>query len=287
VRVEGNNINNIASIKLDTQWTRLLGSEVGYQNTYVDYSNNTGTLVNPSYVALLNRVENLVWLDLNWQLTPELKPLVGYKFGLVNYTGSEQISPSGGETPTGSYSDNRDNRSQYFYVGAQYNPLDNLIIALQAGIQYIDYYHPAGDLSANSQLAPYADLSATYTYLPGSYAQAGFTQTQSAADIADANTATGQVTQSENTSTIYGSINHQFTPMLTGSAIGKIQYSTFNQGAFDNQTQIWYSFGLNLSYSFNNHLSAEAGYNYDDLASDETGQSYNRNRVYLGVTATY
>jgi hypothetical protein len=285
-RVEGNNINNIASIKLDTQWTRLLGSEFGYQNTFVDYSNNTGTPVSPSYVALLNRDENLVWLSLNWQLTPTLKPLVGYKFGIVNYTGNEQIAPPGTQTPNGTFSDNRDNYSQYFYVGALYNPLDNLTLSLQAGFQYVEYYDPAGSLSENSQIEPYADLSATYTYLPGSYAQAGFTQTQSAADISEP-TASGQVTESQNTSTFYGSINHQLTPMLTGSAIGKIQYSTYNEGSFNNQSQTWYSLGLNLSYSFNNHFSAEAGYNYDYLASDVPDQTYNRNRVYLGVTATY
>ncbi|HMD55063.1 MAG TPA: hypothetical protein VKJ65_10990, partial [Phycisphaerae bacterium] len=226
-RVEGNNINNIASIKLDTQWTRLLGSEFGYQNTFVDYSNNTGTPISPSYVALLNRDENLVWLNLNWTLTPTLKPLVGYKLGFVNYTGNEQISNV--PTPSGAFtfSDNRNNYSQYFYVGALYNPLDNLTLSLQAGFQYVDYYNPAGGLSANSQIEPYADLSATYTYLPGSYAQAGFTQTQSAADISEP-TGSGQVTESQNTSTVYGSINHQLTPMLTGSAIGKIQYSTYN-----------------------------------------------------------
>ncbi|MGD1089734.1 MAG: outer membrane beta-barrel protein [Verrucomicrobiota bacterium] len=290
VRVEGNNINNVASIKLDGQWTRLLGSEFGYQNTFVNYEADgfDATADSASYAGLLNRVENLWWLELNWQLTPTLKPLVGYKFGLVNYTGNEQLN-NASDNLAGivSFSDNRDNFSQYFYVGAQYNPLDNLTISLEAGIQYIDYYNPAAGLSANTQLSPYVDLSATYTYLPGSYAQAGFTETQSAADISDPNTTSGQITQSETSSTVYGSINHQFTPMLTGSAIGKIQYSTFNQGAFDNQTQIWYSFGVNLSYSFNNHLSAEAGYNYDYLASNVPGQTYNRNRVYLGVTATY
>jgi hypothetical protein len=280
LRVEGNNINNVGSVKLDTQWTRLLGSEFGYQNTFVDYSDNTPNPGNPSYAALLNRIENLVWLDLNWQLTPTLKPLVGYKFGLVNYTGNEAIDT------VGSVSDNRDNRSQYFYAGAQYIPLANLTMSLEAGIQYVDYYHPATGLSGSTQLEPYADLSAIYTYLPGSYVQAGFTQTQSATDVSTPN-AIGQITESQNTSTVYGSINHQFTPMLTGSAIGKIQYGTYNEGAFNNQSSTWYSLGLNLSYSFNDHLSAQAAYDYDDLTSNVPGQKYDRNRVFLGITATY
>jgi len=231
LRTEGNNINNVGSIKLDTQWTRLLGSEFGYQNTFVDYQNHGGTAAAPSFSGLLDRDENLIWLDLNWQLTPTLKPLIGYKFGLINYTGGEPIAP-------GSVSDNRDNRSQYFYVGAQYDPLSNLIISAEAGVQYVDYYHPAAGLSASTQLQPYANLSATYTYLPGSYVQAGFTQTQSATDVSQA-AANGQVTESLNTSTGYASINHQFSPKLTASAIGKVQYSTFNEGQFANSTETW------------------------------------------------
>jgi hypothetical protein len=290
LRVEGNNINNIASIKLDTQWTRLLGSELGYQNTFVDYeaSGFDSSTDSASYAGTLNRVENLVWLDLNWQLTPTLKPLVGYKLGFVNYTGNEQLNNAlDNSAGIVSFSDNRDNYSQYFYVGVEYDPLANLTISLQAGIQYVDYYNPAAGLASTSQVAPYADLSATYTYLPGSYAQAGFTQTQSATAVASPNMTSGQITESQNTSTIYGSVNHQFSPMLIGSVIGKIQYSTFNEGAFDNQSQTWYSLGLNLSYNFSNHFSAETGYNYDYLTSNVPGQNYNRDRVYLGVTATY
>jgi len=284
LRTEGNNINNVGSIKLDTQWTRLLGSEFGYQNTFVDYQAHgfdAGTDT-ASFSGLLDRDENLIWLDLNWQLTPTFKPLVGYKFGQVNYIGGEQIS----EGIVNSFSYNRDNRSQYFYIGAQYDPLSNLIISAEAGGQYVDYYHPAPGLSATTQLQPYANLSATYTYLPGSYVQAGFTQTQSATDVSQA-AANGQVTESLNTSTGYASINHQFSPKLTASAIGKVQYSTFNEGAFANSTETWYNLGLNLTYSFNNHVSTEIGYNYDNLDSNVSGQKYDRNRVYLGVTATY
>ena len=94
LRTEGNNINNVGSIKLDTQWTRLLGSEFGYQNTFVDYQEsgfNSGTDT-ASYNGLLTRDENLVSLDLNWQLTPTLKPLIGYNFGQINYLGGEQIA---------------------------------------------------------------------------------------------------------------------------------------------------------------------------------------------------
>jgi long-subunit fatty acid transport protein len=45
--------------------------------------------------------------------------------------------------------------------------------------------------------------------------------------------------------------------------------------------------GLNLSYQINPHFSVDAGYNYDNVQTQLIGYGYTRNRVYLGVTATY
>jgi long-subunit fatty acid transport protein len=48
-----------------------------------------------------------------------------------------------------------------------------------------------------------------------------------------------------------------------------------------------YVIGLNVEYQFNPHLSAMVGYNYDLLNSDVDFRDFDRNRVYLGVTARY
>ena len=120
--------------------------------------------------------------------------------------------------------------------------------------------------------------------------QFGFTQTRNSTDFAN-DISGGKITLDEESSTIYGALNHQITSKITGNVVGKIQYSTFNQGALNNQSQTWYSVGLNLAYAFNLHLSAEIGYNFDYLTTaTENGQTapgYHRNRVYLGVTGTY
>jgi hypothetical protein len=58
-------------------------------------------------------------------------------------------------------------------------------------------------------------------------------------------------------------------------------------GSNNDSVETWYSFGLNLAYQFNEHLSTEIGYNFDDLDSTVAGQNYKRNRAYIGVTATY
>jgi hypothetical protein len=45
--------------------------------------------------------------------------------------------------------------------------------------------------------------------------------------------------------------------------------------------------GLMLEYSFTPNWSAHVGYNFDLLESDLKGRDYDRNRVYIGVRASY
>jgi hypothetical protein len=288
LRVEGNNIHNGGMISLDTQWTRLVGTELSYQNNFYDYQNSGGNASNPSLAGTLNRLQHDISLNVNWLLQPTLTAFVGYQYEQINYIGDEQVAgylllPS----PVEHFynSDNRDNRSQYGYVGAQYTALDNLNLAVKAGIQYVDYYNPPTGVPSTDQLSPYANLSATYTYLPGSYVQFGFTQTRNATDVLAISG--NKITLDQESSIIYAVLNHQITPRLTGNVVGNIQYSTFNGGLYDGQSETWYSLGLNLAYTFNPHVSAEVGYNYDYLTSNVPGQNYDRNRVYVGVTGTY
>jgi hypothetical protein len=65
--------------------------------------------------------------------------------------------------------------------------------------------------------------------------------------------------------------------------------SNFENGANDGETEELFLVGVNFEYHFNRHFSAEAGYNYDQLNSNLKGgdRSYERNRFYVGVKATY
>jgi hypothetical protein len=115
----------------------------------------------------------------------------------------------------------------------------------------------------------------------------GFYQSRNATDVTGSTAVGQQVTQDQNSSTVYGTINHAFSPRLIGSANGQVQYSKFYGGTVNGESQSWYSLGLNLMYVFNPHLSADIGYNYDDVTSITVQPGYNRNRVYVGVTGTY
>jgi hypothetical protein len=281
-RVDGNNVRNTGTLTLHTDWTRLFSTELGYQNSFYDYEDSGGNSVEPSLAGLLNRIEQSAWLNLQWKVRPETMVVVGGNFGLANYTADEQIAfvPMLGKFY---YSQNRDNRSYIGYVGFQHVFLPNLSVNAQGGVQYTETYN---DPLSSPSLAPYAVMSAIYTYASGSYAQVGFTESQNATDVV-APDAQGRITQYQQSSTVYASINQKLTPKLMGTVIGRWQHSVFNEGLYNNMAEDYYSLGLNLSYSFTPHFSGEAGYNFDDVHSQAAGDSYTRNRVYLGITAAY
>jgi hypothetical protein len=290
-RTEGNNFRNTASLSLNTIWTRLFSTQLGYRNTFLNYEESGATepdiLADPvggaTLAGLLNRMEHSISLDLQWGVAPNTMVFLGGAFSWVDYTGDEPIAPdfiNGGFL----HSDSRNSRSYFGYVGVERSMLANLSFNGRIGVQYTDNYNdPTGTTSLN----PYADLSLIYTYLPGCYAQFGFSQTQTATDQLGYDASNGHYTLNSDSSTLYASLNHKLTPKLMSTAIGRYQHSVYNGGTLDNRANDYLNFGLNLSYSFNPHWSAEAGYNFDTNQSDAAGTDYTRNRIYLGVTAAY
>jgi hypothetical protein len=96
----------------------------------------------------------------------------------------------------------------------------------------------------------------------------------------------GQINVGAQSGTIFASVVHRIMPKLFGSIQGQYQNSTYIGGYIDGQDANFYLVGLNLRYQFTPNFSAEAGYNYDNLNSNVYG-SYDRNRVYVGITGSY
>ncbi|HTV63888.1 MAG TPA: outer membrane beta-barrel protein [Verrucomicrobiae bacterium] len=282
-RVEGNNLVNNAMVSLTTDWTELFSTKLSYANTFYDYENSGGNYLSPSLSGLLDRDENLLALNFQWQATDQTMGFVGVQYGQVVFLSSETIAfdPITGQPYDSS---TRDNRSEYGYVGATHQFLPNLTGSIEAGVQYTSYYL---DPNSSSSFGPYGSASLVYTYAPGSFAEIGATESRNATDVVAVNSA-GQITLDQESTVVYGSIDHSITAKLNGSLTADYQYSTYNEGEDNDDPAQLVSIGLNLSYTFSPHLSSEIGYNFDwyhtVVALD---QNYNRNRVYLGVTATY
>jgi len=282
-RINGSNLANFANVGLTTDWTREFSTVTTYNNSVYYFENANGTATDPSQAALLNRLDQSLGTDFQWKVAPETTAFFGYKFEWVLFTAGDPINPPTLLHPTPYYSDDNNNHSHFLYLGAQHSFLPNLNFSGQAGAQITEYYNNS---ATPTYVTPYVNITSSYTYAPGSYAQVGFLHQQNASDISTSGRS-GNITQGEQSSVVSGSINHQLTAKLSGSLIGSIQDSRYNQGAYNNNSDYLYSLGANLSYAFNKHISTEVGYNFDDLDSNVPENGYSRNRVYLGVTATY
>jgi hypothetical protein len=287
-RVEGNNIANYATFTLHNDWTHLLSTDLSYNNGFHYYENHgdgnpADEAANPSLAGTLNRIENTVTLNLNWEVRPETVALVGATYGQVNYIGNEPIAII--LVPPYIYNSSvRDNRSYTGYLGIQHNLLPNLVVAANLGAEYTQDYN---DPLHGTSLGPYAVASMTYTYAPGDYVQIGVNHERNATDQVDPVASNGSIVLDQESTLAFASINHYLTPKLLATAIGQVQYSTYNGGTVNGESDTDYGLGLNLTYTFTPHFSANAGYNYDYVQSQIAGLGYNRNRVYLGITAAY
>ena len=292
-RVNGNAIENVGTISAHYEFSMLFSTDVGYQNTWWDYQNAGTTLLDlahgiqgASLAGLLNQVDHSIWVNLNYQYLPDLAFLVGYNFTFNDYTGDEPIAqdPTTGEF---SFSDNRNSLSHNVYAGIQYSLTANLSILANAGVQYVNNYNlPSFDHQSSDNYIPTANISVTYTYLPGDYVQVGFTQAQNPAATSDIG-GDGSLTLYQETSVLYATINHQITPKLTGSLVGHYQYSTYVGGANNGAPQDWYTFGFNLAYAVTPFISVDAGYNFYYLTTAGPLLGYSRNVGYGSVTASF
>lgn len=88
-------------------------------------------------------------------------------------------------------------------------------------------------------------------------------------------------------SSLYATLHHRITPKLHGSIYGQFQNNLYYGGIYNNDNQQYWVLGLQLEYIFNRYFSAQIGYDYDNVGGNIPNQNYDRNRVYIGVTASY
>ena len=285
-RTTQDNVANSGTINFNAQLTELVSMVLGYANNYINYKQSPQDVTGPgnplgggSLSALLNRVENYISANLQYQVSTQTMGLVGFQYGYIGYTGTGLISwgatdPNG---PTGSY---RNSNNYYMYAGGSHTFNPDLSVSLKAGAVYSDSFN-AG---YNTGFAPYVDMSLNYQYSASGTAQLGFTQTFAQTWVMAANSSSSQV---------YVNVGYDLTTKLHGSVLGRMNYNKFNAPtgtSIDGQNYYGWNLGVNLTYSLTRHLSADVGYNFDYLDANTDPNvmyDYNRSRVYFGVTAKY
>jgi hypothetical protein len=202
---------------------------------------------------------------------------------VVNHTSSESLyGPLLFVDP-----DTRDATSHFVSVGAEQNFTSQLTGLARIGAQFTKYPNALATQD-DSAVSPYADASGTWTYNPGSYLQLGVRHQRNQTDQVQGVGGPGSPPVQDQESTgIYGVVNHRIGPNFTGSLLGQVQHSSFRGGGFDGKVDTLGAVGVNFAYQVNAFVTAEAGYNYDRLDSDVVGRSFTRNRIYFGLRATY
>jgi len=310
LRYSGSNIRNNGQVDFIASLTKLVDLHLGYGNTIYWYQQHyapgypftgaysaEGNPPVPSYSDELDRMEQLVSLDLRWKITPETTGLLGYQYGHTAFTSSGYIIyPYGGDYPyagptaapgvpgfsSGYRSDIRNSDSHFGFIGADQAFSPELNGSLRLGGEYLDYYN-----YGTSRFSPYVDGNLTYQYLPGDSAQIGVKHIHNPTDVVGYIGSTPVL--DEESTAIYVADSHRLAEKLTVSVLGQAQISTFVGGGpnFDGKTDQFFLLNINFAYHFNPWLLAETGYNYSKLNSDLLERSYTRDVMYLGFRAVY
>jgi len=280
LRTEGDNKRNTIGTSLTAGLTETLESVFTYTGTWYDYDQDGPG----SRSAILDRWEHLLSFNLRKPILERTVGVLGYQYGMVKYTSNDSLGVPG--TP---FVDpvTRDNHSHYGYLGVDQTFSPTLNGSLRGGVQATQYENPVAGQD-DSQLGPYVDANITWAYTQGSYAQLGVRHNRIQTDVGLLGT--GTPNQDAEATTAYGSVSHRYGPFV-GSLMASYQHSKYFGGPSDGLADDYFGAGLNLTYEINKFLSTEAGYNFDRLSSglDQLGifRSFSRNRVYIGIRATY
>jgi len=274
IRLRQDALRNTFNVRGESKISETLSAGLGYSNRFYDYENDV-------FSSLLDRTEHLVTLDGRKVLNPETTAVLGYQFGVTSF-GNNTISRAALGLPDIS-SETRDSRSHYLFVGADHAFNPNLYGSIRAGAQFVDYVNAiGGDTSTTS---PYVDASLSYNFSESGSSMLGVRHARNATDVSG--TTTAPVLDQE-TTTIYGMFQYNFTPYITGKLNGQAQFSEFNGGSFSDVSESLYLIGASIGYRVHPNTLVELGYSYTDLVSEDiSGRAFQRNIAYLGVTATY
>jgi len=255
--------NNVASVGLDATFSERFGAEISYQNQYWDYSDEG----NGSYSAMLDRWEHLPQLRAKWFSDPSTFWSLGAQYQIVDYKSKDLLS--NGQSPS-----DRDRTSLTPFLGVSHEFNPTLSGNLDVGASFTETDQPNSD----SEISPYFAGKLAWSYNPGCSLTLGVIHAINSTDIS----------ADYQESTIgYLSLTHRITPRLTGTAMGQFQYSEAVGGIEDGEVDMIYAANVNLNYAFNHYLSCDLGYSFDRDDSDLAYRTYSRNRVYLGLRATY
>lgn len=280
LRSEQDVSRNFGTVGAVKQFTETFSAGLEYNNRFYNYQEQ-------AFARILDRIEHTVTLDGRWTLREEqgqpiTTGILGYQFQSVGYTEDAVISP-------GVSSDIRDRRSHFGFVGVDHAFSPRFQASVRVGAQFTQYPNTPADADTTN---PYADAKLAYQVAEDSSLSIGVRHQRNSTDVSafDVLTSANDVTLDQESTTVYGQYTHGFTDRLTARVTGQAQMSSFEGGIYDDTDETLILVGASLSYEISQYLETELGYRYQDLSNDgplAAVREFDRNYVYLGLTASY
>jgi long-subunit fatty acid transport protein len=239
-------------------------------------------------------MDHLISANLRYQLRPTTSAVVGYQYGISDYSSNVKSTSVVDGTTYVFNPQSKDQNSHFLYAGVDHNFTSQLMGSVRVGAQITEWdkYSPGGTKSGGSRssTSPYADASVRYAYAEGSNVSLGVKHQRTATDLFTLVGSTNPVLDTEST-TAYITVKQKITAKLNISGTAMFQNSDFEAPgtALDGESEQYWNFGVTLSYQFTRWLAGEASYYYDNLSSSDqvAFREYDRNRVFLGVRFSY
>ena len=233
-------------------WTRRFSTVTGYTFSGIKYDDSAD--------EMNNSITNLISQQFRYSISPTTKATIDYRFSSVQYD----------DNPDADYMAN------YVLAGVDHVFSPRLTSSLRVGAEFQDYDGPIG-----SQTNPY--LEGAINYRAGKstilrwYSYLGSDDSDLQGFLSGNSFKTGL------------SVQHQITERLTGNLSLNYIYQTFEDSPYDlpDQDDSTFAGSVGLDYRLWRNIGVNASYWYTNTDSDNIYREYERNRVSIGLTATF
>lgn len=228
-------------------------------STVTSYSFATALYDDDAPSTIEDRIEQYLSQQFRYLVLPKTTLTAEYRVGFVNY-----------DTDNG-----RDAFDQFILAGVEQRLGPKFSASIRGGVQLRD------EDGGADRTSPYAESTLSYRYAPSSSLSAFARYGLENSSLIDSST--------ENETFRIGLVlNHSFTGKLKGDASVYFQNSEYSGSApGSDRSEQTYNASVGLTYYMTPHIFLNANYSFSMVESDAPFNSYDRNRVSLGLGASF
>jgi hypothetical protein len=259
---DGRNITNAFNSGLNAQWTPVIGTQTTYANNVVRYDD-------PNLALIQNNLENTATQSVSFSLVPKISLNCG---GIYDSVGYDTV--------------NRGYTSYSGFVGTTWQALPNITATIRGGGSYTESKQTEtnGQTATLSQVAPYADVSASWQIGERSSLSGDYSHEVTPSDYVGAN---GQESDRVSANFSYAVTPQISTHLQLVYTYSDVSGSLVNTQGAPSYTETVYDVDAGAAYNFVKYFSLTFDVTESGVSSEIAALSYTRDQVSFGVRGTY